>query len=101
MPTLKQIKESEAVEAIGGMRDPARSLHRVPGACVVGEKIRRTLDEFISDHENTRTPVERILEGLPTLGFEADEVLAARAAIWATLDIQHPAKPVASSPICS
>ena len=80
-PTLQQVEESAARKAIGGMRAPVRSLHRVPGACVVGERIRHTLDEFIANHENTRTPVERILEGLPTLGFEVDEVLAARSAI--------------------
>ena len=80
------------------MQDPLKSLRRIPGACVAGEKICQSLDEFIANHENTRGPVQCILQGLPTPGFEEAEVLSALAAVWAALDIRQPAKAVGLQP---
>ena len=65
---------------------------------MVGEKIRRAIDGFIASHENTTEPVRRILRGVPTSGFTADEVTAARSVVWEALGITHPAKPIGLQP---
>jgi hypothetical protein len=64
--------------AIGGMRNPASSLARVPSSCEAGDLIRPILDEIIADHESLRDPVRHILAGLPSTGFPAHLVAQAR-----------------------
>jgi hypothetical protein len=71
--------------ALGGMRDPASSLARIPNACVAGEKIRDSLLNIIPLHESVRATVEQILRGLPVAGFSSSAVSAARIAVKSAL----------------
>ena len=48
----KQRRERENREAIGGMRDPARSVKKVPGWHLAGKKVREVLEPIVDEHLN-------------------------------------------------
>ena len=89
-PSKREEMKKQDRAALGGMRNPASSLARVPGSCVAGDKIRSVLDDIIASHESLREPVRRILAGLPSSGFSADAVKQAREKVWHALGISQP-----------
>ena len=49
-PTKRVRREIEADESVGGLRNPARSLPKIPGWSVVGPRVRTVLESFVSRH---------------------------------------------------
>ena len=47
-PTKRARRELEADESVGGLRNPARSLPKIPGWSTVGLRLRTVLGPFVS-----------------------------------------------------
>ena len=88
--TRKALRELANSRALGGMRDPASSLSRLPNACTAGGKIRELLLRVIPRHESVRGTVASILQGQPAPGFSSEAVADAREAVRSALDSTPP-----------
>lgn len=82
-------REAENVKAIGGLRDPALSIDKVPGWRAVGKRIRATLDSIIAKH------ADQVKEDMATIGTDTgigiseNIVLEARSALYAEFGGQN------------
>ena len=63
-PTKRARRELEADESVGGLRNPARSLPKIPGWSTVGLRLRTVLESFVSRHRSEFQPI------IETLGSE-------------------------------
>ncbi len=61
--TAKQEREAENYACIGGLRNPAQSIRKVPGWKAVGQRIREALDKVIDEHQ---VEIDDLLEKLGT-----------------------------------
>ena len=77
--TKKATREQENKSAIGSMRDPHLSNHKVPGWRAVGDRVRQCLDKVLKRHTGTW---ERVLEDCSNSdGFDEQLVEEARRAV--------------------
>ena len=84
-PSNKQLREQQNTLCVGGMRDPAAALHKVPGAYGTGQAIHDALSQVINSSESFLHPCRARFDGRPTDGFSTDQVEVARAAVRAAL----------------
>ena len=85
--TIKEMREGENEEALGGMRNPAESLKRLPsqGHGCIG--VRRALADAINNDETALAVVLDILSGVKTSGFHRDLKAKARANVRQALGL--------------
>ena len=100
MPHEKAVRQQQEADALGGMRNPAKSVPKVLGLQSVGSKIRAIVDDFCQDHpESISAALSQIgkggAQGLPALDdlkerleteFEARKVSAAEAGCMTRLN---------------
>ncbi|CAK0839052.1 unnamed protein product [Prorocentrum cordatum] len=87
-PALQRlVREQENQMAVGGMRNPHRSIHRVPGWTSVGNPLRRVLlDVCVRREASVRSTMQGA--GAPgCAGFPTDVVEATRASIAAEFGV--------------
>ena len=56
-PIKRVRRELEADESVGGLRNPARSLPKIPGWSTVGLRVRTVLESFVSRHWSEFQPI--------------------------------------------
>ena len=56
-PTKRVRRELEADESVGGLRNPARSLPKIPGWSTVGLRVRTVLESFLSGFRSEFQPI--------------------------------------------
>ena len=49
-PSAKEIREAENAEALGGMKNPAAAVRKLPGLSSLGVHLRYVLEGFIDKH---------------------------------------------------
>ena len=86
--TIKEVREVENGKALGGMRNPAESLKRLPGQGDGCTEVQRVLAEAIWGDEAAMTVVRNILEGVKTSGFSRDLKEKARMSVRRTLGLR-------------
>ncbi|CAK0859451.1 unnamed protein product, partial [Prorocentrum cordatum] len=87
------LREQKNQMAVGGMRNPHRSIHRVPGWTSVGNRLRRVLLDVCVRHEAS---VRSTMQGAGApgcAGFPADVVEAPRASMAAEFGVALSCEP--------
>ena len=98
-PSRKDIREAENAQALGGMRDPARSVRRVPEAQAVGARLRPLLQAHMRAHPHIQRCVLGILRGgdpphSPPGGMDPSALHSLRSRVLQALGHRHtPAQP--------
>ena len=62
-PSSREIREAENARALGGMRNPASSVRRIPSASEAGLKIRKRIDSVLDSHPEFVRSVDAVLRG--------------------------------------
>ena len=86
-PSKKARRRKEDDAALGGMRNPAESVQRLPLAPRAFAPIRQTIEALIDREASLLKPVSEVLGGTVTDGFSKATVEAARAAVRKTLGL--------------
>ena len=75
--TRREVRERENTDAIGGMRNPAASVSRLPRLRLAGRRVHDVIDKFIADHTEILEDVqESIVAGKDLIGEQRVEELA-------------------------
>ena len=61
--SLRSAREHENEQAVGGLRNAARAVDRVPGWELVGHKLSKLIEEVVSEFEDN---LDKVLSGLAT-----------------------------------
>ena len=86
-PTEKSRRRLEEDEALGGLRDPALSASRLPGAQKALAPVAQALDDCIALDPTLVDPVQRILSGDKSAGFSDEQLGPVRMAVASALGL--------------
>lgn len=99
------IKQLEEAEALGGMRNPARSLERLPEAVQLGELVSELLVESVAKLPGLKRTAEDIFNGVENVRpFPEAELAKVRKVVAYLLKpsaMPEPSDGVASTPLCA
>ena len=84
----KEQREAANKACIGGLRDPLRSLQRLPEWYDVGSKVAQAMDQVVSSHEHEVTEMLALIGCPEAVEPPAALISAARGAIAAAVNIE-------------
>ena len=88
----KQLREVDNNTALGGMRNPNRSVHRIANAQQAGATIATFLTECINLNPRLLQPVTAILQGAHSIGFKPSNIFTIKEY---TADLMQAGTPLA------
>ena len=86
-PTHKQRRDQEDRDCIGGMRDPVRSVARLPGWRTVGARVRAVIDKYLDSNEAPLMQAFRSMGGDGACGPPEDWIRCLRISIAEALGL--------------